>query len=470
MPRTRIVCTLGPATDSDEILRDLIRAGMNVARLNFSHGTRDEHAARVERVRAMAETESATIALMGDLQGPKIRVGEIPDGRRILRAGETIVFALTPTATIGQIPLDFPFLGDALQSGDRFLLDDGALEVQVLAAGREQIATRVLTGGELSSHKGVNLPGVDLPIASLTDKDRADVEWAAAHDLDYLALSFVRRASDVSNLREVLMARKSEIPIIAKIEKREALTNIEAILDAADGVMVARGDLGVEMPAEQVPIYQKQIIRKANVLGKPVITATQMLESMIHNARPTRAEASDVANAILDGSDAVMLSAETAVGAHPVDAVRAMARIADYTEKNLHHYLAQGREFTAERLGVTDSIGQNTVDIAREIGAKLIITLTLTGHAARMVSRHRPEIPILAVTANEKTRRRLCLVWGVQSELIHSDRDTSEAVQAALEAARECGLAQRGDRVVITAGVPTGIVGRTNMIQVRSIE
>lgn len=469
MPRTRIVCTIGPATSSDEKIRALVRNGMSVARLNFSHGGYDDHARRAELVRRIAAEENANVALLGDLQGPKIRVGEIPGDALLLREGEPALFRLAATASDAEIPLDFPFLGEVLKPSTRLLLDDGNLEVEVVTVKPPLIETRVISGGELRSHKGVNLPGIELPIPCLTEKDRGDAKWAIEQELDYLALSFVRHPQDVIELRELLRANNAVIPIIAKIEKREAVSAIDVILQEAYGVMVARGDMGVEVPAEQVPIYQKQIIRKANALGKPVITATQMLESMIHNPSPTRAEASDVANAILDGSDAVMLSGETAVGEHPVQAVQAMARIANYTEQNLHAFISRAPEVKSEHMTVTDSIGWNTVDIAEEVGAVLIITLTASGTTARMVARHRPDLPILAVTADERVRRRLALVWGVETALIKEDSVTDHAVLAALQAARESKLVKAGDRVVVTAGVPTGIAGRTNMIQVREI-
>jgi pyruvate kinase len=442
---------------------------MNVARLNFSHGTREEHARRVERIRRIAAEEDRIVALLGDLQGPKIRVGDIPGGHLALRVGDSLVLTAVAPSAPGQIEVDFPLLPRVVKPGQHLLLDDGAMELVVEHTEGDQVATRVFTGGDLKPHKGVNLPGIDLPIPSLTPKDLDDLEWAVSQDLDYLALSFVRRAQDVVDLRSRLQASGGDIPIIAKIEKQEALGSIDAILQATDGVMVARGDLGVEMPAEQVPIYQKLIIHKANALGKPVITATQMLESMIHSPRPTRAEASDVANAILDGSDAVMLSAETSVGEYPVEAVRAMARIADFTEKNLHDNLSANREFASEQLSVTDSIGQATVEIARQVGARVIITLTMSGVTARMVARHRPQIPILAVTMRPQTRRRLALVWGVQSALIKRDSSIDSLVAASLEAARTICMVERGERVVLTAGVPAGIPGRTNMIQVREI-
>ncbi|CAG0947785.1 partial pyruvate kinase, partial [Anaerolineae bacterium] len=412
--RTRIVCTLGPATDSDEMVRALIRAGMDVARLNFSHGDHATHAARVERIRRLAREENATVALLGDLQGPKIRVGDITGGSVMLANGAD--FTLTTRAVNGDATgahIEFPELPQSARAGDRILVDDGAIELQVVSTSATDVVTRVVEGGVLKPHKGVNLPGIPLKISALTDKDRADAAFAIEQDLDYIALSFVRHAADVLELKRLLTARNAFIPIISKIEKPEAIDAFDAILDASNGVMVARGDLGVETPPEQVPIYQKMIIRKANAAGKPVITATQMLESMIENPRPTRAEASDVANAILDGTDAVMLSAETAVGKYPIEAATMMARIAEVTESRVS-YRAWMRDKPGEQITLADSIGNATCEIAKQLKAKLILALTSGGYTARTISRHRPQTPICAVTSNERTRNRLALVWGIK--------------------------------------------------------
>lgn len=469
MLRTRIVCTLGPASEEAERVRALIRAGMNVARINFSHGALEDHQRRVDTLRAMAAQENAVVALLGDLSGPKLRVGILPNNSFMLRAGETVTFALTKQAAPPAIPLDFPFLGAALQRDAQILLDDGAFELRVVSADPHKITARVITGGELKSRKGVNLPNVTLPIPSLTDADRANALWALQNEFDYLALSFVRRAADMTELRELLRANNAQIPIIAKIEKPQAVQDMDAILRQSDGVMVARGDLGVEMPAEQVPITQKLIIRKANALGIPVITATQMLESMMENPRPTRAEASDVANAVLDGSDAVMLSGETAVGQHPIEAVQAMARIAEYTEQFMRQEYVNRPALLLQGQTITDAIGESTVALAMDLDAKLIITLTSSGYTARMVARHRPRIPILAVTVEERVRRRLALVWGIQSACTQEHADMEHLVRDALALALELKLATPGDRVIITAGVPTGISGATNMVQVRTV-
>jgi len=466
--RTRIVCTLGPSSDSDEIVRAMIRAGMDVARLNFSHGDHTTHAASVARVRRIARAENAVVAILADLQGPKIRVGEIGNAVALLRTGTE--FTLTNRSMIGNekiASVDWADLPQATKPGNRILLDDGKIELQVVSANATDVNTRVVSGGELKAHKGVNLPGAKLSISALTDKDRADLVFAVQQEVDYIALSFVRRAEDVIELKQLLGAQGASIPVIAKIEKPEAMESIDAIIDASDGVMVARGDLGVESPPEQVPIYQKSIIRKAIAAGKPVITATQMLESMIQNPRPTRAEASDVANAILDGTDAIMLSAETAAGKYPVEAVQMMARIGDAVESSLQ-FQACAFDF-GDAMSMTDAIGNATCDIARQLNAKLIITATSSGFTARMISRHRPLTPIFAVTSNEQTQRRLALVWGVNASLISKASTMEQVIAESIAAATKQGVVKQGDLIVITAGVPTGIAGRTNMIQVRVV-
>jgi pyruvate kinase len=467
MLRTRIVCTLGPATDTDDRVRALIRAGMNVARLNFSHGDHATHAARIERVRRLARAENAAIALLADLQGPKIRIGEVAGGSAQLDAGATLTLTARPVPGNAEaVHVDFPGLAQAVHPGDRILLDDGLIELAVESSKDSDVVTRVVTGGELSPHKGVNLPGIPLQISALTEKDRADLAFAVEQQVDYVALSFVRRARDVIELKQLLAASDDRIPVIAKIEKREAVAEIDAILEASDGVMVARGDLGVEASPEQVPLYQKEIICKANAAGKPVITATQMLESMIHNPRPTRAEASDVANAILDGTDAVMLSGETAVGQYPVEAVQTMARIAEVVEGNVEFRLPH-RETDDRANSITDAIGKATCEMAVELGARIILTATVSGFTARMISRHRPRTPIFAVTTSEETNRRLALVWGVESVVVPPAESTEAMVRASLAAAKEHGVVKEGDLVILTAGVPVGAAGRTNMIQVR---
>jgi len=470
MPRTKIVCTLGPSSDSEGVLRGMMRAGMEVARVNFSHGDHAIHARRIAMVRRLAEEEGRVVAVMGDLQGPKLRIGDIAGGTVNLQEGAEF------DLTVREVPGDeravhFPhpqLLGD-LAPGDRILLDDGKLELSVLSVTPTDIRCRVVVGGPLGSRKGVTIPKKGLSLPALTDKDLEDALFAVEQGVDYLALSFVRRPEDVLELRRFLARHGASVPIIAKIEKREAVEAFPAILEVSDGAMVARGDLGVESTPEEVPLFQKSLIRQANEAGKPVITATQMLSSMMENPRPTRAEASDVANAILDGSDALMLSGETAVGKYPVEAVQMMARIAETTEREFP-YKEWARRIMADRTyTVTDAIGQATCELALELGAKAIITPTMSGYTARMVARHRPPIPIIATTPEPAVQRRLALVWGVHPLLITRFASTDEMLASSVQVAMREGFVQRGDLVIITAGVPLGGAGKTNMLKVHRV-
>ncbi len=488
-PRTKIVCTIGPASEKVETMRAMLRAGMTVARLNFSHGTAEEKRECALRLRRAAAMEGRVLALMGDLQGPKIRIGELPAGGIRLEEGEAV------TLTAGQIhnprheiPFPHPEVIADLRPGARLLLDDGNLELEVITAHDMDVRCRVLTGGQLTSHKGVNLPGVPLRISALTEKDRADAVAALEMGLDYLALSFVRRAEEITELRDYLYAQLGGRPqrrtgaephhipaIVAKIEKPEALTNLEAIVREADAVMVARGDLGVETAPEEVPLAQKRIIRLCNRLGKPVITATQMLQSMVEHPRPTRAEASDVANAILDGSDAVMLSNETAIGRYPVEAVRMMARIAEKVEGSPTFPYGQllelepGEPPLPHPAMISRAISRATVEIARECKATAIITSTESGRTARTVSRHRPPVHLVATTPFETTARRLQLVWGVTPRLVPPFRDTDSMIRTMVCSAVEGGYAAVGDIVVLTAGIPFEVHGVTNMLKVHTV-
>jgi len=467
--RTRIVCTLGPASDLDDTVRAMIRAGMDAARLNFSHGEHADHARHIERVRRIARAENATVAIIADLQGPKIRVRDFANGSVALTPGST--FTLTTQEIPGdakRASVDFLSLPQTVRAGNRILLCDGLIELQVVSTDASDVVTRVINGGELRSHQGVNLPGVSLGISALTVKDRADLVFAIEQGVDYIAQSFVRSDADVLELKQLLAAQHADIPVIAKIEKHEAVEQIENILRVSDSVMVARGDLGVEALPEQVPLFQKEIIHQANAAGKPAITATQMLESMIEHPRPTRAEASDVANAILDGTDAVMLSAETAMGRYPVQVVEMMARIANAVEGQV----AYQPTFSQSRVSapsVTDAIGLATCETALKLHARVIITATQSGYTARMIARHRPQIPILAVTADEQTLRRLALVWGVRPALTSQVNSLEAVVAGCLEVAVNLGLAEKGDLVVITGGAPPGVPGTTNMVQVRVV-
>jgi len=466
-PRTKIVCTLGPASNSPEVLRDLMQAGLNVARVNFSHGTHDQHASLIATIRQVAAELERPVAILGDLQGPRIRIGDL-DAPRMLVEGSDVTLVAEEHAEGDEIPVTYDKLADDVNAGDRILMDDGLLEVVTLEVRAPRVRARVVHGGELRSHKGLNLPGVHVSAPSITEKDEEDIRFAIRQGVEYLALSFVRRAEDIDQLRQML---PPDILIIAKIEKDVALRNIDSILRAADGVMVARGDLGVELPFEEVPLAQKRIIALANRLGKPVITATQMLESMVVHARPTRAEASDVANAILDGTDAVMLSAETATGAFPRLAVAAMTRIITEVEA---HPIAPPPESIALRpregpVKTELAIAVATVAATRMVDAPCVMVITKSGFSARIVASHRPNVAILALTDIERTSRQLALIWGAIPVLVpHCDK-YSEMVHHGLEAVKRLKLANPGDRIVITAGVPFDIPGTTNMLKVEIV-
>ena len=468
-PRAKIVCTLGPSTASDSAIGDLIDAGMNVARINFSHGTHAEHAETIARVRRAAAARGEPVAILGDLQGPRIRIGELP-GTVLLQPGDEVVLVPEHLASAGEIPITYDALALDVHAGDRILINDGLLELFVMDPVPPRVHARVVHGGELTSHKGINLPGIQVTAPSVTDKDREDTAFAIANDLDYLALSFVRRADDIAVLRALIPPR---LLVVAKIEKDVALHNIDSIVRAADGVMVARGDLGVELPFEEVPIAQKRIIRLANLLGRPVITATQMLESMIEHPRPTRAEASDVANAVLDGTDAVMLSAETAAGAFPRLAVEAMRRIVAEIEA---HARPAGREEQRSRradreraVPTEEAIAAATCAAARMLAAPLVIVITKSGFSARVLASHRPAVPILALTDEPRTYHQLAMVWGVVPHLIDHVSSYEAAVPLARAAALGRGLVHVGDRVLVTAGVPFDVPGTTNLLKVERV-
>ncbi|MEJ5309478.1 MAG: pyruvate kinase [Anaerolineae bacterium] len=494
MPLTKIVCTLGPATESPEVLRGMIRAGMTVARLNFSHGTAENKRQTAALVRRIAAEEGRYVALMGDLQGPKIRVGALPPEGVWLTEGSEITLTADPVQDpLTEIPFPHADIIPDVRPGNQILLDDGALELEALAVTPTRLRCRVRVGGLLTSNKGVNLPGAPLKIPALTEKDKQDALVALELKLDYLALSFVRRADDVRLLEDYLNAhcsvpekrRAGENPhhvpgIIAKIEKPEALDDLDAIVRAADAVMVARGDLGVETSPEQVPLAQKKIIHLCNHLGKPVITATQMLQSMIENPRPTRAEASDVANAILDGSDAVMLSGETSVGKYPVEAVRMMAKIAESAEGSPYFPYNQLLDIEQEAIDAPDTaradtsiisnaISRATVALAEAARATAIITSTESGRTARMVARHRPHMALLGITPFEATARRLQLVWGVVPAVVAPFDNTDEMIQIMVHSAVTQKCAAIGSHIVLTAGIPFTFHGVTNMIKIHTV-
>ncbi len=463
--RTKIVCTLGPASSTREALRSLMDAGLNVARINFSHGKHEQHAKTIALVREVADELGRPVAILGDLQGPRIRIGDLPKPI-VLEDGSDVVLVYEDEASGAEIPVTYESLADDVHVGDRILINDGLLELVVLDVEKPRVTARVLHGGKLTSHKGINLPGVQVSAPSITEKDREDIEFAVKQDLDYLALSFVRRGEDIAELRGLI---PKSMLVVAKIEKDSALENIEAIIRASDGVMVARGDLGVELPFEQVPYAQKNIIALANRLGRPVITATQMLESMITHPRPTRAEASDVANAILDGTDAVMLSAETAAGQYPRLAVEAMSRIIAEIESRPQQYRRE--EVARGEIAVSTefAIAAASAAAVNMLNSPALMVFTKSGFSARVVASHRPRVPILVLTDSPRTFRQLALVWGVVPELVPHCDTYWEMVKLGLEAVQRREMAKPGDRVVVTAGVPFDVPGTTNLMKVETV-
>ena len=464
--RTKIVCTIGPSTSSPEMVTRLVEAGMDAARLNFSHGTHDEHAERLRLVRETERRAGRPLAVIADLQGPKLRLGELP-GPRELAAGERVT-VVGGGASNGELPVSPPVLSQVLRPGDHVLIDDGLvrLEVDTVAAGRVQAT--VVAGGRIASRKGVNVPGVPLPVPSVTDKDKADLEFALGLGADYVALSFVRSANDVRHLREMLHDAGSTAQVIAKIEKAEAVDDLAGILRLADAVMVARGDLGVEIGPAEVPLVQKRILLAALERGKPAITATQMLESMVHQPEPTRAEASDVANAILDGTSAVMLSGETAVGEYPLESVATMDKIARAVEPSLlyRHELNIHPDEPYSTVG--EAMSNAACDIAEALDAKAILVPTYSGRTASSVARHRPRRPVIAVTHRAHAARQLAIEWGIVPGVIEECADVEHLWARTIEAARESGIVAPGDRVVITAGTAVNVPGTTNLIKVET--
>ncbi|MBM3677161.1 MAG: pyruvate kinase [Actinobacteria bacterium] len=461
--RTKIVATLGPATSSPEMVAALIAAGMDAARLNMSHGTADDHRARARLIREAEQTTGRPIAIIADLQGPKLRVGEIPAPVQLVRDAHCVV-AGEDAVRDGEIPVAPAAIGAVLQPGHEVLIEDGRIRLRVESVEAGRATCRVLVGGIVQAHKGVNLPGVPLPIPSLTTKDLADLEVALGLEVDYVALSFVRSASDVRVLRELIEQRGSGAHVIAKIEKAEAAAALDEILAEAHSVMVARGDLGVEIGAADVPLLQKRIIQRALEVGKPVITATQMLESMVHAPEPTRAEASDVANAILDGTSAVMLSGETAIGEYPVEAIQVMDRIAGAVEPSLgyRHQTPTAQDDPT----VGQAMSNAACDIAEALSASAILVPTFTGRTASAVARLRPMRPVVALTHRQDSLRHMALEWGIVPVRIPETSDVDDLWRLSIAAARKAGVVQPGDRIVITAGTAVNIPGSTNVIKV----
>lgn len=474
--KTKIVATMGPASWDEEMVRKLIQKGLNVARINFSHGEHARHAETIATVRRVAEQEHAVVAIMADIQGPKIRIGKVDEPGLALARGDRITLTLEPnhTGKDNIVTLPHPEFVRDIKSGMQLLLDDGNLEFVVTEATNSRLVCEVVIGGILTSRKGVMAPKAFLTLSAITDKDREDIEFALQQKVDYIAMSFVRTVDDIRELRWLIRHLGGEdTGIIAKIEKHEALQNIEAIIDAVDGIMVARGDLGLETPAEEVPFHQKRIIQLCNQSSKPVITATQMLSSMVDNPRPTRAEASDVYNAIVDGTDAVMLSNETAVGKYPVLAVETMATIASIAEqhvvKRVGSWDFRKTHGSDSREAAADAISESTYHISEALSPRAVVTSTLTGYTARRVARERPSSPILCVTPSQTTYRRMALVWGVVPLLIPEFHTIDEMIQVIVRGAHDAGYVRRGDMLIIIAGVPFGIGGQTNLLKIHRV-
>ncbi len=469
--RTKVVATIGPTSRSEEVIRQMIRAGMDVARINFSHGDHETHGQAIDTVRRIAQEEGAVVAILCDIQGPKIRIGKIAQEPIMLAVGDKITLTLdSADGTNNVVQLPHPeFLRD-IKAGMPLLLDDGKLEFVVRSTTARSLVCEVVVPGALTSRKGVSAPNAKLTLSAITDKDRDDIDFAVKKNTEYLAMSFVRSVDDIREMRWLLRHLGGAAAIIAKIEKHEALENIEGIIAASDGIMVARGDLGVEIPAEEVPYHQKRIIRLCNEAAKPVITATQMLNSMVDNPRPTRAEASDVYNAILDGTDAIMLSNESASGQYPVRAVETMVNIASIAERNILTPQAVKSERVLEgREAVSDAVSHATTAIAETLRCKAIVTATLTGYTARRVARERPQTPILCVTPNQVTYNRMALVWGVFPLMIEGFNSIDEMIRVIVQAAHAQRLVELGDQLVLIAGVPFGVGGQTNFLKIHTV-
>lgn len=471
MRKTKIVCTIGPASESQEMLEKLIEAGMNVMRLNFSHGDFEEHGNRIINVRKACAKLNKTIAILLDTKGPEIRTGKlavepielVTDEKIILTTEEILGDKDRISVTYDRLPMD-------VEVGSTILIDDGLIGLTVEKVEGTEIYCTIANGGTIKSKKGVNVPGVKISLPGITEKDANDIIFGIEQGIDFIAASFVRKASDVLEIRELLEKHNAtHIQIISKIENQEGVDNLDEIIEVSDGIMVARGDLGVEIPAEEVPLVQKTIIKKCNLVGKPVITATQMLDSMQRNPRPTRAEANDVANAIFDGTDAVMLSGESAAGKYPTEAVKTMARIAERTEEALENKEIYLKQVKAQQISVTEAISQAVANSALELNAKAIVTMTESGYTARMVSKYRPSAPIIAVTSSEAMMRRLILVWGVVPVKGEIGQTTDDLIEKALDASRKQGLVSLGDLVIVAAGIPVGKSGATNLIKVHHV-
>lgn len=470
MRKTKIICTIGPASESEERLRELMLAGMNVARFNFSHGTHEEQKIKFERVLKVREELGLPVATLLDTKGPEIRLRDFKGGRVELISGET--FVLTTEEILGtsrRASITYKNLKNDISVGTTILIDDGLIEMQVEEIKGEDIICRIINGGFISNHKGVNVPGAVLSMPYISEVDKEDILFGIKMGFEFLAASFARSKEDILEIRKILQDNKSDMKIIAKIENMQGIQNLNDILDVSDGVMVARGDMGVEIPLEEVPVLQKKMIKLANAQGKHVITATQMLESMIKNPRPTRAEATDIANAIYDGTTAIMLSGESAAGLYPVEAVCTMAKIAESAEKDID-YRRRMLNCSSDKKDITTAIAYATCSTAMDLNAAAIITVTLSGFTAAAISRFKPDCPIIGCAMNERVCAQLNLLWGVQPMLLQKEETTENLFTDAVEEAKKAGHVKTGDVVVITAGVPLGVVGKTNMIRVVEVK
>ena len=469
MRRTKIVCTLGPSTDKEEVLRNLMKNGMNVARMNFSHGTHEEQKARLDMIKKLREELNLPVAALLDTKGPEIRIGDVEGGKLELKPGQE--FTLTTEEMLGtekKVTITYKELYKDVEPGDSILIDDGLIGMEVVRIDESDIVCRVKNGGFISNHKGVNVPGVELNMPFVSPKDLADIVFAVEQDYDFIAASFTRTAEDIMEIRKILQGHGGEkIHIIAKLENKQGVKNCEDILRVADGIMIARGDMGVEIPLEEVPVIQKELIRKAMHMGKPVITATQMLDSMMKNPRPTRAETSDVANAIYQGTSAIMLSGETAAGAYPIEAVQTMAKIAERTEQDIDY----SREFKPRKLAeapdVTSAISHATCTTAADLKAAAIVAVSKSGRTVSRIAKYLPVCPIIGCTTDERVYRQLNLLWGVTPVVMEEANTADELFDHAVELAEQKGLIARGELVVIAAGVPVGLSGTTNMMKVQ---
>ena len=470
MRKTKIVCTIGPASESEEKLRDLMKAGMNVARFNFSHGTHDEHKIKFGRVLKVSGELGLSVATLLDTKGPEIRLRDFEGGRVELKAGQE--FTLTTEEIMGnenRATITYKNLRQDVKPGMRILIDDGKIEMEVREIKGEEILCSVKNGGTVSNHKGINVPDAELSMPYVSEVDREDILFGIGMGFDFIAASFVRTKEDILDLKKILDEHKSPMKIIAKIESMQGIRNLREILDVSDGIMVARGDMGVELPPEEVPVIQKKMIKMAVAAGKHVITATQMLESMIHNPRPTRAETNDVANAIYDGTTAIMLSGESAAGKYPVEAVETMARIAERTEQDIDYNGRMLRDTPRNLTDVTTAISYATCTTAMHLDAEAIITVTMSGFTADMVSRYKPESMVIGCSVNPRVCRQMALLWGVTPVLMSREDNTEDLFDEAIRLAKKQNLIHNKGKVVLTAGVPLGVSGSTNMIQVLEV-